>query len=286
MHFFYQTMMIRKRYIFVTILILLACINSYSNSLLPDTATTVPTSRSEALLEISKDYNKILLLGLAFSIFTSIFLFFQVRQKHRKEKVFEAYSAETRISRKVHDEIANEIYGTILFVANEEVVSGAKKDRLISQLDDIYLRTRNISRESNDIDTGLRYAVQLKLMLNCYSTDTVNVIIKGIDKVDWEKLSVAKKIATHRVLQELMTNMTKHSEATVVLVDFKEEKKKIQITYSDNGKGLRTEKIIFKNGLQNVENRMDSIDGSVIFDTKPRAGFHLTLTYPAYTPYV
>jgi signal transduction histidine kinase len=229
------------------------------------------------MLQISKDYNKILLLGLVSSIFVSIFLFYQVSQKHKKERVFEAYSTEIRISRKVHDEIANELYGTILFVANEEVVSGAKKDKLISQLDDIYLRTRNISRENNDIDTGLLYSVQLKLMLSGYNSSTVNVLIKGIDKLDWTKVSVPKKI---------MVNMTKHSKATVVLVDFKEEKKKIAITYSDNGKGLDTDKIIFKNGLQNVENRMDSIDGSIIFDSRPKAGFHLTLTYPAHTPYV
>lgn len=280
--FFLPVIMIRKTYILAAVTLLFF---STGCSQAPEGGTQT-RQRHEVLLEMSKDYNKVLLLGLVASITASFVLFYKLSQKHKKEKVLEAYTAETRISRKVHDEIANEIYSTILFVASEEVVSGTKKDKLISQLDDIYLRTRNISRENHDIDTGFRFPIQLKLMLGCYAGDSVNVLIKGLEKVEWDKITASKKIATYRVLQELMVNMAKHSHATVVLVDFKEEKKKINITYSDNGTGTAGEKIIFKNGLQNVENRMVAIGGSIIFDFSAGRGFHLTLIYPANTIYV
>jgi len=240
----------------------------------------------QARLQTSKDHNKILLLGLITSIFSSVLLFYQLSQKHKKERILEAYAAETRISKKLHDEIANEIYGCLLFVANEEVITGTKKEKLVNQLDSIYLITRNISRENNDIDTNKRFPVQLKLMLSSYSNYGVNIIVKGISKIDWDKIEAPKKIATYRVLQELMVNMQKHSYATVVLIDFSIENKKAKIIYSDNGVGMKGVDTTISNGLKNIEQRLEAINGKAIFDTAAANGFHLTLTFPANIAYV
>jgi len=237
-------------------------------------------------LEISKDNNRILFLALVASVFSSVLLFYQLTQRHKRERLLHAYAAETRLSKKIHDEIANELYGTLHYIENEDVVSGSKKEKLIEQLDNIYLMTRNISRENNDIDTGLRFPVQLKLMLAAYANNNVNVIVKGIAKINWDKVESTKKIATYRVLQELMVNMSKHSKATVVLIDFNTDKNKVKIIYSDNGVGSGCPKLSLKNGLKNVENRMVSIGGSISFDTQPEKGFHLTLTYPLPLLYV
>jgi len=239
-----------------------------------------------ARLEISKDNNKILTLALMASVFSSVLLFYQLTQRHKKERLLDAYAAETRLSKKIHDEIANELYGTLHYIEHEDIVSGSKKEKLIEQLDNIYLMTRNISRENNDIDTGLRFSVQLKLMLATYADGGVNVIVKGISKINWDKIESIKKIATYRVLQELMVNMHKHSKATVVLIDFSISKNKVKIIYSDNGVGAACPKINSKNGLQNVENRMVSIGGSISFENKTEKGFHLTLTYPLPILYV
>ena len=254
--------------------------------ILHDTSSKNKINERTEKLEISKDNNRILILALAASVFSSILLFYQLTQRHKKERLLDAYAAETRLSKKIHDEIANELYGTLNYIEHEDVVSGYKKEKLIEQLDNIYLMTRNISRENNEIDTGLRFPVQLKLMLSAYANDHVNVIAKGISKVSWDKIESTKKIATYRVLQELMVNMSKHSRATVVLIDVGIDKNKIKIVYSDNGIGAACPKLNLKNGLQNVENRMVSIGGSISFDDKPEKGFHLTLTYPLPILYV
>lgn len=225
------------------------------------------------------DNNKILVLALVASVLSSLLLFYQLIQRHKKERLLDAYEAETRLSKKVHDEIANEIYGALHFLENEDIISGGKKEKLIARIDNIYLLTRNISRETNDIDTGLRFPVQLKLMLGTYAGTSVNVIVKGISKINWTKINAAKKIVVYRILQELMVNMNKHSEATVVLIDFSADRKKVMIVYSDNGKGAGCGKLNLKNGLQNVENRIVSIGGTVIFDTKAEKGFHLELKF-------
>ncbi|MCO6148374.1 hypothetical protein [Flavobacterium sp. NRK1] len=238
------------------------------------------------LLQISSDHNKLLLVSLVFTIFSSLLIYFLVKSRHKRERFMEAYTTETRIAKKVHDEIANEIYGTINYLSTNTEIPDRNKEKLISRLDDIYLMTKNISRETNNIDTGYQYPEHLKMMLNAYSDNTTTVILKGISDIDWNTIDAIRKIATYRSLQELMVNMKKHSHATLVVISFTVANKKFKISYTDNGVGASKEKLFSKNGLLNIESRMASIGGSINFDTNTGKGFHITLIYPAYMPYV
>lgn len=249
-----------------------------------------PSSRlnteATVLLQISNDNNKLLLAALAFTIVFSGVLFYTAGLKHKKERFMEGYAVETRLSKKLHDEIANEIYGTIHFINTDDTMPDKSKEKLLTQLENIYKITRNISKETNTIDTGILYTEYLKSMLSSYTTDNVNIITKGINNIDWKNVHHVKKIATYRCLQELMINMKKHSNATLVLIHFISKAKKIEIHYSDNGVGIAKEKFVSKNGLLNVENRIKSINGNILFDDNSSTGFHLILTYPQYSPYV
>lgn len=90
-----------------------------------------------------------------------------------------------------------------------------------------------------------------------------------METIPWEKLSVNKKQVLYRVLQELMTNMKKHSQANLVAINFQHNKKLI-VSYKDNGKGTMLKK---GTGLNHTENRMASIKGSITFETAPLKGF-------------
>ena len=76
-----------------------------------------------------------------------------------------------------------------------------------------------------------------------------------------------------------MTNMRKHSEADKVLIDFSRENDLINIVYSDNGIGISG--FSPKNGVQNTESRINSIGGTINFDTKTENGLKITLSFPA-----
>lgn len=61
-----------------------------------------------------------------------------------------------------------------------------------------------------------------------------------------------------------MVNMKKHSKCSLVFVAIISNKDTLEIKYSDNGIGLEQEKN--KIGLQNVENRIKSINGTITFE--------------------
>ena len=155
-----------------------------------------------------------------------------------------------------------------------------KKETLLNALDSIYNRTRDISRGNSPIDLGENYPPQLKEMLSDYQTNDLNIIIIEENAINWNSVSESKKTATFRVLQELMINMKKHSQANLTVLKFDLKNKNIIINYSDNGIGLGDGKTFFKNGLQNVENRISGINGTITFDKKTNKGVKITIVFP------
>lgn len=214
-----------------------------------------------------------------------IMLYFRDKRRHKKEKQKQKqedeYRTETRIAKKLHDELANDIFNTMTFAEIRDLATPENKEILLDNLDKIYAQTRNISKENNNIDTGEKYQNNLRDMLSGYGSDEVNIILKEIDGIEWVDIEASKKIVVYRVLQELLVNMKKHSQADIVLISFKKINKKIQINYSDNGVGMGSHAHLSKSGLQNVENRIQSIDGTITFDPTPEKGFKVNFSFNA-----
>ena len=244
---------------------------------------SLKTQKATTFLELEQQKNKNLILS--FLIFTGalsiIFLYYFLRAISKKEQIQTSYDTETRIAKKLHDELANDVYNAMSFAETQDLSTSQNKEILLNSLDTIYSRTRNISKENSGIDTGLQFVVGLKEMMSSYNTNAVNVLINSMDSVNWKALETNKKIIIYRIIQELLVNMKKHSQCSLVAITFKKTENKLQIEYSDNGLGATLDKINSRNGLQNVENRILSIKGNITFDTKPGKGFKTSLVIPA-----
>ncbi|HRB72046.1 MAG TPA: hypothetical protein PK776_09400 [Flavobacterium sp.] len=210
-------------------------------------------------------------------------IFFVIRrmqQKSREEKLLESYKTETRIAKKVHDELANDVFNVMTFAEIKDLSDTENKEILLESLDKIYTGSRNISRENSSIDTGTLYPEQLKEVIKGYKSEQVNVMSSGMDQINWDEVDPTKKIVVYRVLQELLVNMKKHSKSSLVVVRFQLDGNRIQVDYSDNGVGIDKNKLAVKNGLRNVETRIESISGSYTFDAVPNKGFKVSFSFP------
>ena len=221
----------------------------------------------------------LLILGVT-SIALAVFILNYLKQKSKKEILQEGYNTETRISKQLHDELANDVYHVMTFAETQPLDDANNKETLLQTLDTIYKRTRNISKENSIIDTGKNFDFHLKEMMVNFSSNEVNVLINGMDSVPFSSMEVHKKIVLYRVLQELLVNMKKHSQCSVVVISFQKTEGKIQINYSDNGIGITANQIILKNGLQNVENRITAINGKLTFDVISGKGFKASFSLP------
>lgn len=72
----------------------------------------------------------------------------------------------------------------------------------------------------------------------------------------------------YRIIQELLQNALKHSEATEVYLQFLNHDSNLSVMYEDNGKGFDVEnKSNFGRGLFNIENRVSIMNGTINIDS-------------------
>ena len=205
------------------------------------------------------------------------FLYFLLKSKHKKDKIKEAYRKETELSKKVHDELANDMSDLMNFVENDIEVAQAKKSLLMDNIEDIYLRTRDISTETGSIDL-VNFSDSIKHLLMQHNKPETKVVTNNVNTIDWQNLAEYKKVVIYRCLQELLVNMKKHSNAKVVSIMFKNHNKNNEIRYVDDGLGFSIDKTKL-NGLSNVESRIKGIGGNFNFTTSKGNGFKATLEF-------
>ncbi|MFX0556108.1 tetratricopeptide repeat-containing sensor histidine kinase [Maribacter sp. CXY002] len=200
--------------------------------------------------------------------------FYSLRQRYKKEKLQEVYATEKRISKKVHDELANDIYGVMTRIEHAE---NLLKEETLDVLEDIYKRTRDISHETGSIDTQ-NFQDELKRLLSQFRNNQITIASKGLSKIKWNSITDEKKIMLYRVLNELLVNMKKHSGANLASISFKQAKKHLLIEYVDNGRGVQLP-IKKGAGLSNTENRINNSNGTFSFDSKPGKGVKISCTF-------
>lgn len=192
------------------------------------------------------------------------------RKRLEKEKELEIKNTELRYSKKVHDKVANKVYRVMSEVEN---VPEMKKEVLLDKLENIYEISRDISYDHEPTDE--KHLVE---MLESYSSqDDVQLVKVGIQEIGWDTFNKDTQSEVFNVLQELMTNMKKHSKATRVVIIMSRINEEITIRYTDNGVGC--DKLSPKNGIKNTGNRMESIGGTINFDAVSGEGFKAELKF-------
>lgn len=237
-------------------------------------------AENELQIEKQKNRNTISYIIIALSLSLITVLYFYLTLRGNKEKIEATYNSETRIAKKLHDELANDIYHTMAFAESRNLALAENRAQLLNNLDAIYSRTADISKENCAIITDKNYVSVLKEMIVGFGTPKISLIINRLDSINWQDIEKSTKINIYRVLQELLVNMKKHSNASLVGINFKTGDKYIIINYTDNGKGIDLNNITFKNGLQNVENRILNIQGEIDIDSAPDKGFKVFLKFP------
>ncbi|AQX48857.1 hypothetical protein ATB99_10585 [Elizabethkingia meningoseptica] len=206
--------------------------------------------------QILKQYAGLGILGLA--LIGTGFWYKRRKKRLEKEKELEVKNTELRYSKKVHDKVANKVYRVMSEVENTPEM---KKEVLLDKLEGIYEISRDISYDHEPTDEK-----HLVRMLESYSSkDTVQLVQVGISEIGWDEFNKEIQSEVYNVLQELMTNMKKHSQASRVVIRMSRIQNDIIIRYSDNGIGSET--FSPKNGIKNTGNRMETIGGTITFDS-------------------
>jgi two-component system sensor histidine kinase ComP len=91
-------------------------------------------------------------------------------------------------------------------------------------------------------------------------------------------------IGIYRIVQELLANAGKHSNATRVHITLSSNPDKIQLAYTDNGIGMdvwRLEDSFHSMGVYGMKERVRSMEGEISFHSEPNSGLVVFISIPA-----
>lgn len=209
------------------------------------------------------------------------FFWYRKRKKRlEQEKELEVKNTQLKMSKKVHDVVANGLYHMMIDVQNSQEMD---KVRILNDIEKMYEESRDISHENLvEKDFSLRFSN----MISSYSAPDQKVLIVGYKEDIWTNISYNIQLELYYIIRELLINMKKHSYAKLVSLKFEKNDNILKIKYIDNGTGIKDLKKQKGAGIHNTENRIDTIGGDITFEQNPKGGLIIHIIIPINSKYV
>jgi PAS domain S-box-containing protein len=195
------------------------------------------------------------------------------------------------ISREIHDDLG----GTLTALKIEahrlktELSSDEKTIPLLDHVESMSQLINNATVAMRNIITGLRPTVLDDLGLlaalewqaaQFQKRTGINCLVNCIgDKGD---LDNQYAIALFRISQEALTNVARHSGASLVEIEFHHSDEEIVMSIIDNGQGMKNNHTGATTpfGIHGMRERVDQLGGKINFDIPPGGGFNVTVILP------
>ncbi|MEM7033776.1 MAG: GAF domain-containing protein [Chloroflexota bacterium] len=195
-----------------------------------------------------------------------------------------------RISRELHDEMGQAL--TALKLNLQMLASSPPaQEALIERLNELVEWTHNSLQEVRRLAMDLRPAMldDLGLVptLNWYVNEfKKRGDIEAVLTIDPElpRLSSETETALYRVVQEALTNVSRHSEAEQVEISLLRDKQTLYLSIRDDGKGFIIDIDAHIDsrgvGLLGMLERIENLQGHIDIISKPGQGTHLSIRIP------
>ncbi len=201
----------------------------------------------------------------------------------------------TRVAREIHDELGQYLTGLKMDISMlkdiaEELENGENKKLLFEKIESASELLNTTVHSVRKLSTDLRPAVLdnlgLLAAIEWQAEEFQNRM--GIEcscflTVDELSLPPDHATAVFRIFQESLTNIAKHSQASRVSIELREEDKSYILEIKDNGKGISEEDKNKVNsfGLLGIQERTHLFGGSVVISGNDGKGTTVSVIIPA-----
>ncbi len=181
-----------------------------------------------------------------------------------------------RIANDLHDNLGSLLATLKLHFQNLKV----KKERLKTEEDVLLNKTDDLIEEAYQKVRGIAHARNAGVMANegllpavknfaAKVSSTNQLVIEVLDHGLEERLENSLEITLFRIIQELITNIIKHANATEASIHLTHHESSINIMVEDNGNGFDISSIKPKEGmgLYSIQKRIEYLNGTIAIDT-------------------
>jgi len=195
-----------------------------------------------------------------------------------------------RISRELHDDLGQALTTHLLAIRNLQGDLSIPVVTMFESLENLYQQSYEIfvkiRRLAHDLRPPVLDTLGLKLSLETYCREFTSrthlPITLEIDPALPDFIDVYNVIL-YRVLQEALTNIAKHAQASRVWVELNVEDSTINLVVQDNGRGLQSteNKGI---GITGMQERLSLVGGKLLLHSPSEGGTILSASLPMKTP--
>lgn len=182
---------------------------------------------------------------------------------------------KNRIAKELHDGVGND-----LIVLEREMPS-----EFSSKIRDLYFEIRNLSHELNapiiDESTSLKSLIEELIFKNLVSAE-IKCTFNWYPKDAKIELNEKQQMSLYRIIQELFSNIVKHSKATMMELNITIFDNDINVLISDNGVGFSKANGSSKKGIgmDNIKSRVEALNGKLNIDSNEYSGTTITIEIP------
>ncbi|MGV3509413.1 MAG: PAS domain-containing sensor histidine kinase [Sphingobacteriaceae bacterium] len=210
----------------------------------------------------------------------------KLKEEHQKnllKAIFVTQENERkRISEALHDSVSQLLYGIKLKL--QDYKKSDKSDTVFDELNKLIEQavkeTRDISFElapSILNDFGLPIAIEEMTKRLGSKKLRISTKIAGFK----ERLELNKELSIFRIVQELVNNVLKHANASLLTIELLRKNKNLTITVTDNGQGFSkgNDLNVTGSGLHSIRNRLDLLNGNMKIESSEGTGATVKITF-------
>lgn len=202
-----------------------------------------------------------------------------------------ALQERSRIAREIHDTVGHSL--TAQSIQLENVALRLQTDADLGNVEQANQHLRNARRLGREALQNVRQAVaRLRIhplqgqslkeaiakLVNEFQGHSPTLLTSNIELQQSPSQDVA--IVIYRILQEGLTNLTKHSQATTAQLEIYQDAEGIHLRLSDDGNGFDPAQNTTGFGLQSMAERAAAVNGRFQLRSNPGEGCSLALDVP------
>lgn len=191
------------------------------------------------------------------------------------------------IAMELHDRVAS-LLGSIIYQVQKTAknfdIDGQVKNQLMTISSSVKEAANEIRRISHNLSTGMIHRYGLKAALSEFGakisqTTSVQMSVE-FTPINFPRLNRELETHLYRIIQEFTTNTLKHAKATEIHLYISLIDGEVNVLFEDNGRGLDPHKKNKGIGIQNIQNRLKTLNGSMDIEAQSGRGTAIYLKIP------
>ncbi|WP_370424644.1 tetratricopeptide repeat-containing sensor histidine kinase [Tenacibaculum dicentrarchi] len=216
--------------------------------------------------------------GLLLFISSVLFYFYRKRKllyQAQLEIITAREDERQQIAKSLHDEVAGDLSSLHQKLKKSNLLEEAKKLNAVKE------NVRNLSHQLSSISFNkVSFKDQIINLVSDYFEINFRISVTGLKEHNWQELNNAINRLLYLSVRETIQNCKKHAKASKVIITFAIYKNHVFLQIKDNGIGFDANINKKGIGLQNLQERIEELNGTLQIKSEVGTGTLTSIQIP------